>query len=347
MSILLSRSPLLLLSLPLILAACGSAAQTPVAQYPVTNQPTTQTLSGTISSLSSDRSSMTVAGVSVKLGGSISSSALRTLSMGTTIKKNGKASTPTALSIGQNVTVTETNGTATEVDVRVELRGVIESVGTTSLVVAGQTVNVDAKTRIELSRDDDTVATTHTIADLTAGTFVEVSGQTAADGSINAGNIEAKSAEELSQDGETEDTEVHGTVSGLDTTGHTFVLKGNKVSYDPATTSGTLADGVKAEVEGTFDAKTSTLIASKVKVDGENDEHDRIAAGAAVTLEGHVNSLDTASKTFTAHGLTVDYAKATVTGTLALRADVVVEGTVDATDASLLHATTVTVNQDE
>ncbi|GHF61384.1 hypothetical protein HNQ07_004153 [Deinococcus metalli] len=322
------------LVLSLLLAACGSTSGslTPASS---------QTLSGTITSLSSDRSALTVAGTTVKLTAS-----LHALSGATAIRKNGTASTAHALSVGQNVTVQETGGVATEVDVNVELRGQISSVGATSLVVAGQTVNVDAGTRIELASDDDTAATAHVLADLTAGTFVEISGQRDTSGAILASNIEAKSAEELHQDGENEDSEVKGEVTNLDATAHLFTANGTTVSYDPATVAGTLAPGVAVEVEGQFDAATAVLRASKVRVESDQEEHEGIRAGAVVTVEARVESMDSASQTFTARGLTVGYARATVKGQVTLRAEVKVKGTVDAATPTLIHASTVVVGDD-
>ncbi len=329
------------LILSLFLAACGS---TPASVAPISSQ----TLSGTITGLSSDRSTLTVAGTSVKLSGGLSSASLHALSDTTTIRKNGKASTAHALSVGQSVTVQETGGVATEVDVHVELRGEITSVSASSLVVAGQTVKVDASTRIELASDDDTAATPHVLADLKAGTFVEVSGQRDASGAILASNIEAKSVKELHDDGEDEDSEVKGVVANLDPTAHTFTVGSTTVTYDPAKVEGTLAQGVEVEVEGTFDAATSILTASKVRVEeeGESEGHGGIRAGGLVRLEARVESVDPASQTFTVQGLTVEYAHAAVSGHVTLRAEVKVRGTVDASTPTLIHASTVVVDDD-
>lgn len=334
------------LTLPLLLAACGGATA------PLNVSAQSQTLSGPISSLSLDRSTLTVAGTTVALSGvgaaSLSTSSLRATANGTAIKKNGKASSAHALSIGQNVTIQETGGVATEVDVNVELRGAVVSVGASSLMVAGQTVNVDAHTRFGLASDEDTAPTTaHTIADVAAGEFVEITGQRDASGTLLASNIEVKSPEEIQADGEDENSEVKGTLSALDASAHTFTVNGTAVSYDPATVRGTLADGVEVNVEGSFDASTSTLVARKVEVESKQDKRGGVQAGALVTLEARVTSLDAASKTFVVHGLTVDYAKATLTGQLAVNAEVKVRGTVDASSTSLLHATAVTVSAND
>jgi hypothetical protein len=304
------------------LASCG---QTPIAGG-------TQVLSGTITSLSADRSSLTVAGKTL------------TRSASSNITVNGKSAKPSALSVGQKVKVNASGSTATDVDVEVELKGKIESINATAgtFTVAGKTVTVDANTRIDLAGDDDTASsTTHTIKDLAVNDFVEVSGSTDASGNVLASKIEVKSATELNDDGEDNDTELKGTVSGFTAGTTTFTLNDVTVNCtSPCVLPTTLKNGDFVEAEGTLSGKV--LTAKKVKLE-DDGEDDRAPAGSTVNLEDDIKSLDVTAKTFKIEGYTVDYATATVTGTLANDVDVKVEGAVDSSNIKLVHATTVTV----
>ncbi len=304
------------------LAACG---QTPIAGG-------TQVLSGTITSLSADRSSLTVAGKTLT----------RPASSNVTV--NGASAKASALSVGQKVKVNASGSTVTDVNVEVELKGKIESIDASAgtITVAGKTVTVDANTRIDLSGDDDTAASTkHTIADLTINDFVEVSGSSDASGNVLATKIEVKSATELNEDGEDNDTELKGTVSGFTAGTTTFMLKDVTVNcVSPCVLPATLKDGDMVEAEGTLAAKV--LTAKRVKLENEGED-DHAPAGSSVNLEDDIKALDATAKTFKIEGYTVDYATATVTGTLANDVDVKVEGAVDSSNLKLVHATTVTV----
>jgi Domain of unknown function (DUF5666) len=306
------------------LASCG---QTPIAGG-------TQVLSGTITSLSADRSSLTVAGKTL------------TRSASSAVRVNGKSAKASALSVGQKVKVNAAGSTVTDVDVEVELKGKIESIDATAgtITVAGKTVTVDANTRIDLAGDDDTATSTkHTIADLTVNDFVEVSGSSDASGNVLASKIEVKSATELNDDGEDNDTELKGTVSGFTAGTTTFMLKDVTVNCtSPCVLPTTLKNGDFVEAEGTLAGKV--LTAKKVKLE-DDGEDDHAPAGSTVSLEDDIKSLDTTAKTFKIEGYTVDYATATVTGTLANDAEVKVEGAVDSSDMKLVHATTVTVEK--
>lgn len=309
------------LSLAIAMSSCS--------QTPVTGG--TQIVSGAITSLSADRSRLTVAGKSL------------TRSASSPVTVNGKTARPTALSVGQKVRVSASGSNATEVDVEVELKGQITNIDATAgtLLVAGKTVTIDANTRIDLSGDDDTAASsTHTINDLKVNDFVEVSGSSDASGNVLATKIEVKSNTELNDDGEDSNTDLKGTVSGFTAGTTSFTL--NDITVN-CTGSCALPAGLKngdfVEVEGTLAGKVMT--ATKVKLEDGND--DNAPAGSTVSLQDDIKSLDATAKTFKIEGFTVDYATATVTGTLANDAEVQVEGAMDATDTRLVHATTVTV----
>jgi Domain of unknown function (DUF5666) len=306
----------------------------------------TQTVAGTISAMSADRSSVTVAGQTLKLV-----SAAPALS-GTTqtraywkghVKVNGSSASVNALSVGQSVSVKASNdGEANEVEVDLEVKGAISSIATDgkSLTVAGKTILVNANTRYDLSGDDDHAPiSNHTLADLKAGDFVEVTGATdAATGNVLASKIEVKNASELGEDGEDNDSELKGSVSGL--TADSFSLGAVTVHcVAPCVLPTGLKNGDMVEAEGTLTG--SNLEAKKVKL--ENEMQDHPAAGSSITLSKDVNHLNAGAKTFDLGRYSVEYAGATVTGTLANDAVVKVEGKVDATNTKLVHATSVTI----
>jgi Domain of unknown function (DUF5666) len=327
----------------IIVAAIATTAvgcnQTPIT--PVV----TQTIAGKISAMSSDRSSITVAGQNLKLVSAApaaqSNPQTRAYWKGH-VKVNDSSASVNALSVGQSVTVTTSGDEAVEVKVLLEVKGAISSIDTVNktLVVAGKTVSVDANTRFDLDSDnDDALSSTHTLADLKAGDFVEVTGSTdATTGNVLASKIEVKSANELSEDGEDNDTEIKGAVAGLST--DSFSLGTVTVHcVSPCTLPVGLKNSDAVEAEGVLTG--TSLAAKKVKLEDEIESH--AAAGSSVVLSDDVNHLNATSKTFDLGRYSVDYAAATVTGTLADKAVVKVEGKVDASNTKLVHATTITV----
>jgi Domain of unknown function (DUF5666) len=301
----------------------------------------TQTVAGKISAMSSDRSSITVAGQNIKLvsiaPASQSNVQTRFYWKGH-VKVNDSSASVNALSVGQSVSVTTSGIETSEVQVKLEVKGAISSIGTNSLVVAGKTVMVDSSTRFDLSGDDDHASSSvHSLADLKAGDFVEVTGSTdATTGNVLASKIEVKTAGELSEDGEDNDSEIKGTVAGLST--DTFTLGTVTVHcVSPCTLPTGLKNGDMVEAEGLLTG--SNLEAKKVKL--EDDLEDHPAAGSSIVLSDDVNHLTATS--FDLGRYSVDYATATVTGTLANKAVVKVEGKVDASNTKLIHATSVTV----
>lgn len=349
-----------LISLTLVLAACG-ASQPSTPATSTTVLPGAQVLTGTVTALSADHQSLTVAGQTLHLGLSgqslmsqrLSSQRLAPQSGGTVIKVNGDDANDLALSIGQHVTVQAKDDAATEVEIQKELRGMVSSIDLTAgtLVVNGQTVTVSAGTRFELSRhESSTVALTHTLADLKVGNFVEVTGDKDAAGVLTASSIEVRTTAERREQGQNDQAELHGTISGLDAAAKTFSALGTQVDYHLATVRGTPAEGSRVEVKGTFDSATKVLLATRVRVEaaeGHGDDDHAPAAGEAIRLEDRVKSLDTAARTLVAGQFTVDYAKATVTGTPAVRSEVRVRGQLDATDPHLVHATEVRFSKED
>jgi Domain of unknown function (DUF5666) len=301
----------------------------------------TQTVAGKISAMSIDRSSITVAGQTIKLvsiaPAAQSSVQTRAYWKGH-VKVNDSSASVNALSVGQSVSVTTSGDEASEVLVKLEVKGAVVSIGTNSLVVAGKTILVDANTRFDLSGDDDHASSSvHTLADLKAGDFVEVTGSTdATTGNILASKIEVKSANELNEDGEDNDSEIKGTVAGLST--DSFTLGTVTVHcVSPCALPTGLKNGDMVEAEGMLTG--SNLEAKKVKLEDELGEHP--AAGSSIVLSDDVNHLS--ATRFDLGRYSVDYSTATVTGKLANDAVVKVEGKVDANNTKLVHATSVTV----
>jgi Domain of unknown function (DUF5666) len=301
----------------------------------------TQTVAGKISAMSTDRSSITVAGKNIKLV-SVAPAAQNTTQTRAYwkghVKVNDSSASVNALSVGQSVTVTTSGDEASVVLIKLEVKGAISSIGTNSLVVAGKTILVDANTRFDLSGDDDHASSSvHKLADLKAGDFVEVTGSTdATTGNVLASKIEVKSASELSEDGEDSDTELKGTVTGL--SADTFTLGTVTVQcVSPCALPTGLKNGDFVEAEGILTG--NNLKAKKVKF--EDDLEDHPTAGSSIVLSDDVNHLSATS--FDLGRYSVDYATAIVTGTLANDAVVKVEGKVDASNTKLVHATTVTV----
>jgi Domain of unknown function (DUF5666) len=267
------------------LVACGQ---------PVTG-PSSNLVSGAITAMASDYSSITVAGAAgtqtFKLGGlsvaslSIKSDVPGAPASGKKAKKfkvNGKDATAKALSVGQKVKIKVEDGEVSEVEVDLEVRGAITVINADgSIVVAGRTVKLPTGARVDLDGDDDTSEHgkgKEALANLKVGDFVEVTGATDANGDVVASKVEVKGAKELKDDNEDNHSEFRGKVSGFVAGTNTFTMRGIVVTCDaPCAIPATLADGVVAEAEGAFAADTKTLAATSVKLlEGKSAEgqHD-------------------------------------------------------------------------
>ncbi len=257
---------------------------------------------------------------------------------------NGKSGTIADVQPG-DVIVAATSGqtagltrfTATATDVLIEVESSISSLdlAASTVVVGGQTVVVDALTRLYDDNRDDSYSSL-TLADFAVSDYVEVSGARQESGAILATRIERKRLR-AGQPGYS-GIELYGDIVGLDTAARTFTIGSLLVDYASATTEGTLANGTRVEVNGTLNG--SLLTASRVET--KRIEGDR---GSEVEIEGPVSDLDTAAQTFTALGYRVSYAGARVRGVLADGARIEIEGRFDGSDASLIIAREVKVKQ--
>ncbi len=90
-------------------------------------------------------------------------------------------------------------------DNEVEFTGAIESIGTSSLVVAGRTVLVDASTRIEGDASEHGGGDDLTLSDLAVGDVLEVEGDEQADGSVLARKIELEDDHDGDDDDDSDD----------------------------------------------------------------------------------------------------------------------------------------------
>lgn len=203
---------------------------------------------------------------------------------------NGVAATEAALKVGMIVKVrgdrSGATGSALEVEFDSDIEGVVNSVNAANntLTVMGQVVVVDNLTVFEGT----------TMATLTAGNIVEVSGWTDASGSIHATRIEYKKD---SFSAGTDELEVDGTVSNLDTAAMTFTLGALTVYYGNLNV--TLANGQSVEVKSTQGMNGSNqLVASSIE-----SEDDALSAeeGEEAELQGIVTSF-TSSALFEVNG---------------------------------------------
>ena len=339
-----------LITLTLVLSACGaSQTSTPITAAPGASN--AQVITGTVTALSADHQSLTVAGQALHLA--LTGQSLSRQSSGATVRVNGDDANELALSIGQHVTVQAKDDTAGEIEIEKELRGLVSSIDLTAgtLVVNGQTVTVTAATRVELSRKESSVQVlTHTLADLQVGVFVEVTGDSNTSGGVTASSLEVRSSPERHEQGQDDQAELHGIINGLDATAKRFSALGTTVDYHLAKVQGAPANGQKVEVKGTFDPATKILLATRVRVEdasGHKDDDHPPVIGATIQLEARVQSLDPGARTLVAGEYTVDYAKATVSGTPAVRAEVRVKGQLDATDLHLVHATEIRFHSED
>jgi Domain of unknown function (DUF5666) len=262
------------------LAACGQ----PVAS------PSSNVVSGAITAMTSDYSSITVAGQTYQLGSaSLSAASLSLKSEGSSgsgkkakkFKVNGKDATAKALSVGQKVRIKVEDGEASEIDVDLEVRGAITAINADgSIVVAGRTVKLPTGARVDLDGDDDTAEKgkgKEALANLKVGDFVEVTGATDVNGDIVASKVEVKGANELKEDNEDNHNEFRGRVTGFVAGSTTFMLRNITVTCAaPCMIPATIKDGVVAHVEGKFTTEKA-LNASSVKLlEGKSaeDQHE-------------------------------------------------------------------------
>ena len=148
---------------------------------------------------------------------------------------------------------------ADDIEFDEDVKGPIDSIGASSLVVVGQTVNILDDTHI-----DDGL----TLLDLSVGQIVEVSGYRNALDEIDALFVERKNP------GEIDEYEVLGQIRDLDTDNEQFVIGGLTVNYGLAELDdldGGLSEGLLVEVEDENLAYVAgDLVLDATEVEGED-----------------------------------------------------------------------------
>jgi len=223
--------------------------------------------------------------------------------------------------------------TMTNADLKIEVEGSIEAIDVAggTIQVLSQTVKVDALTKIVQAAPDGK-PTPLTLKDLAVNDTVEVSGFE------NASGILATRIERLPA-GASSEVDLSGAIASLDTTKNTFMIGAQLVDYSHATVNGTLANGAQVEMAGTLTG--STLTATEVTIDTQ----DLQANNEDVELAGVVEMLDAAAKTFQLGDKMIDYSGVSNPPSLSNGARVELEGVVDAKDATLVHATEISVEE--
>jgi len=236
---------------------------------------------------------------------------------------DGRAGTSqTDLAIGMVVTVKGSFGGAMGNAVSVSYHDVIEGyvdekLNANTVVVMGQTVEVDENTRYQ---------NVSGIADVHVGSIVELSGFVKGPGLVAATFVRSKSTLPV-------DYEVHGFVSSHDALAKTFAIGNLTVSYAGAGTISALPanglwDGLLVAVKGDSYAPASkTLIATTVAA-----EDDNVNGASEAEVEGYVTAVQGGGRFMVgAYTILTDSATRYEDGTVAdlgLGAYLEVEGTV-------------------
>lgn len=260
--------------------------------------------------------------------GSIVVNGVRYETTNATFSLDGVVGTEGDLKVGQVVSVKGTinddgtTGTADEVTFDDVVKGPVESIDLAAkvLVVLGQNVLVTLDTSF-----DDSFSPA-SLEGVSVGQIVEVSGQFEANGNIVATRIEPKPAGT--------EFEVHGNVTGLDTTAMTFSLGGLVVDYSGATMDnfmGGIAEGDFVEAKGTTFGGAGELIATKVELEGVLPgavDGDRIELEGFITRFVSAQDFDVAGVPVTTTGSTTY--EGGVAADLGLNVKVEVEGDLNA-----------------
>lgn len=258
-----------------------------------------------------------------------------------TLSKNGAPATQAELAVGQMALVHGSadsnggNGHADRVDVEAAVLGNVASIDTANnkLVVLGQTIVVSANTSFSAS------ISSGGLSGLAAGDYIEVSGNTAATGDLNATRIEKETGTAF---------QVLGTIAALDSTGHTFKINALTVNYGSATldafATGHPANGDVVIIRGTtFTAATTTLTATRVlpsTVDPRSIAgHDAIEQEGLITRFASATDFDVAGKKVTTNSSTIFHDGSAAD--LAMNAKVEVRGTLDATGTLIAAVITI------
>ncbi|WP_300427581.1 DUF5666 domain-containing protein [uncultured Thalassolituus sp.] len=150
-----------------------------------------------------------------------------------------------------------------EAQVKVELEGPVTAVSENSVTVMGVTALVDTRTRIRDERDDINY---FSLANLSAGDYVELRLAEQADGSFRALRLERDDAEAR--------IKITAPVSSVDTAASSITMLGITVDMSAIVSINlsTLVTGGYLEVKGTFNGSVVTAI--EVEDDDRYEDHD-------------------------------------------------------------------------
>ena len=261
---------------------------------------------------------------------------------GASVVVEGVTSNESALRVGQVVTVQGTiasdgrTGTARTVTYLYDVEGPVQSVNVAAntAVVLGQTVRVSGTTVFaNLSPAS--------LAGLTVGGVVEVSGLLDSSGAVVASRIEGKAA-----GGELGAT---GRIASLDSAARRFTINALTVDYANATIrNGTLATGACVEAKGTT-VTSGVLVATRIEVLSCSlgaATNDKLEVEGYVTRFASATDFDVGNQRVTTTASTSFVNGAAAAAASDLRADlkVEVEGTVNA--SGTLEARKVEIKPD-
>lgn len=262
-----------------------------------------------------------------------------------TIMIDGQAGTQDDLRAGQFIQVkghhdaTQNQDFADQIDFRGNVIGPVSAIDTTAqtLVVLGQTVHVTEDT----SFDDD--ISPASLAGISVGTVVEVSGMASTDGSIQATRIDSQVAG-------TRPLQVIGAAAATDSTARTLKINALVVDFSTATLvnfpAGGPQDGDLVEAIGTTLSSAGALVATRLEL-----RTARVVAppdnNSQVDVQGLISRFASATD-FDVAGLKVSTSSSTTfTGgsaaDLGLNVSVEVEGMVDS--SGTIEATNVQVRR--
>ena len=209
-----------------------------------------------------DRGGIVTATGSITGFGSVHVNGVHYVTTGATITLDDNPGSESDLRVGQVVRIEGRldqdglNGTATRVIFDDEVEGPVQSIDLASsrMVVLGRTVQVGTQTSF-----DDSISP-RSLEGVAVGDRMEVSGQVATTGVIEATRIERKTVQSS--------VEVKGTIGSLDRNARSFALDQLTVSYAGAQlngfASGQPANGDRVEAFGTVDVN-GVLVATRIE----------------------------------------------------------------------------------
>lgn len=179
-------------------------------------------------------------------------------------------------------------------DSSTQFKGTIESIGSSNLVVSGQTVLVDGSTEIEDGNESSIP-----FSSLKVGDTVKVEGESLADGSVMASKIEIEEQEEK------EEVEIKGTITsiGADSlvVGGTTVLTSTQTlvrgNDGESLDFSSLQVGQQVEVDG-FMQNDGSVLATRIKIEEQEDDD--------IVLNAPVEDLGTSTMTVLGRTVLID-----------------------------------------